>query len=347
MHIEATTCYSWYPPTSHLAFLQMIYDYYKPEPRKSTRKETPRSIIISFLNNSQYRQSRYAPLQALEQELVSEMESWKLPFSHLMPMIPPSCAMAEMSYHGHNPSVKKVIALFTFFMIYIDDMSSRRDPAPFASFQHLYHSNQPQLDPILDHFATFLRSFWDFYGAFSANAIVSSTLEFVNGCYLESLTAGMPVNQSATRFPYFLRSKTGVAQAYAFMIFPKTEHKELTQYIQVSLLITCAGQFPSELYPLQAIPDICYWIDIVNDVLSFHKEELAGETENYVHLRAALSGEQPIVVVRELANEALKAAEGIEAVLDSTQLEAWKTFKVGYISFHLSQERYRLSDLQI
>lgn len=224
-------------------------------------------------------------------------------------MIAPSCAMAEMSYHRHDPELKALISLFTFFMIYIDDKSSRSDPVPFAAFQQRYSLSMSQMDPVLDQFATFLRKIWTHYDPFSANAIVASSLEFVNGCYLENVTHGMAVNPHAERYPYFLRSKTGVAQAYAFLIFPWAQHPTPTTFIQ-------------------AIPSISYWIDITNDILSFYKEELACETANYVHLRAAVTHRKPLQVVRDLVEDALNAAAGIERTLQGDCLHAWLTFKV-------------------
>lgn len=234
-------------------------------------------------------------------------------------MIAPAAAMGEMSYHHHDYELKFLISLFTFFMIYIDDRSSRYDPAPFAAFQQNYALQRPQLDPVLDHFAGCLASMWNYYDPFTANAIVASALEFINGCYLESLTANMEVNPCADRYPYFLRSKTGVAQAYAFMIFPKAVH-------------------PSPRSFIQAAPSVSYWIDITNDILSFYKEELAHETANYVHLRAAVVKREPIQVVKDLVDEALSASRSIESTLKEDALAAWFTFKVSPFSCSFTSE---------
>jgi hypothetical protein len=117
-------------------------------------------------------------------------------------------------------------------MIYVDDKAAGEDPTPFSVFQQRYLASEKQLDPVLDQFAVHLRDMWKHYSAFSANAIVSSAFEFVNGCYLERLTEGMAINPNASRYPYFLRSKTGVAHAYAFLIFPSAQHPDVTSYIQ-------------------------------------------------------------------------------------------------------------------
>ena len=119
-------------------------------------------------------------------------------------------------------------------MIYIDDKAAREDPTPLSAFQQRYLASEEQVDPVMDQFALHLRDMWNHYPAFAANAIVSSAFEFVNGCYLERLTEGMTINPNASRYPYFLRSKTGVAQAYAFMIFPSAQHPDVTSYIQAA-----------------------------------------------------------------------------------------------------------------
>jgi len=67
-----------------------------------------------------------------------------------------------------------------------------------------------------------------------------------------------------------------------------------------------------------------------------------------VHLRALVTNRKdPLVVVNDLVVEAITSADGIGATLTDEAKEAWIRFKVGYITFHVSQERYRLSDLAL
>lgn len=70
-----------------------------------------------------------------------------------------------------------------------------------------------------------------------------------------------------------------------------------------------------------------------DDILSFYKEELAHETGNYVHLRAAVVGRKPTEVVYDLVEEALREKSNIEAVLkdDKAALGAWRSFMTGYV----------------
>ncbi len=49
--------------------------------------------------------------------------------------------------------------------------------------------------------------------------------------------------------------------------------------------------------------------------LSFYKEELAGETSNYVHLRAAAEQVSPWEVLRDLTEEVLDTARRIDKII--------------------------------
>ena len=53
--------------------------------------------------------------------------------------------------------------------------------------------------------------------------------------------------------------------------------------------------------------------------LSFYKEELAGETKNYIHIRAQTEGLPPIDVFRHLVQEVLNSARTIELTLSDDE----------------------------
>jgi len=85
---------------------------------------------------------------------------------------------------------------------------------------------------------------------------------------------------------------------------------------------------------------------IVYDILSFHKEELAGETVTYVHLlRATHHKESGLEVVNDLIEEAVNLSEQIDAILAGGAKEMWECWKSGYITYHLCDSRYKLSEL--
>ncbi|KAK7014362.1 isoprenoid synthase domain-containing protein [Favolaschia claudopus] len=240
-----------------------------------------------------------------------------------------SAAMAELSYHLHDFDTQLQIAKFTWFMIYIDDLASNM-PSVLQDFQMKLLRRETPDHPVLHYFAGHLLDMYNFWDGLAANGITTAALEFITGCALEIHTEirKIKLDSSSASWPYFLRARTGVAPAYAFMIF-RAVTSNMSQYIQV-------------------IPDVCLFIDLTNDVLSFYKEELAGETGNYIHNRAGVTGKPPTHVLAEVAAEALAAHDRVTVSLHACQsqgLDAWMTFVHGYLAFHLTQDRYKLKDL--
>ena len=86
----------------------------------------------------------------------------------------------------------------------------------------------------------------------------------------------------------------------------------------------------------------------MNDILSFYKEELAGETVNYVHLLQVVRRKESVLeVVHELIEEAVALSDEIDGILIGDAKELWECWKVGYITYHLCDSRYRLSELYL
>ncbi|EEB96786.1 hypothetical protein MPER_04018, partial [Moniliophthora perniciosa FA553] len=139
-------------------------------------------------------------------------------------------------------------------------------------------------------------------------------------------TGSMEVRGTAASWPDYLRSKTGVSAAYSFTIFSKHLHPQLSSYIQI-------------------MGDANRFIELTNDILSFYKENLAGETNNYISTRAFTRRKSTIQTHQELTEEAISTHERICATLEGPELEAWKIFVNGYLAFHVMQERYRLGEI--
>ena len=85
-----------------------------------------------------------------------------------------------------------------------------------------------------------------------------------------------------------------------------------------------------------------------SDVLSFYKEELAGENGNYISNEASQRGENKISVFRDLAHDVALCISRIVNVLEGNRdaQAAFQSFIGGYVSFHTSfDSRYHLDDL--
>jgi len=51
-------------------------------------------------------------------------------------------------------------------------------------------------------------------------------------------------------------------------------------------------------------------------LFSFYKEELAGETQNYVHLRAKYENKSPLCVLQDMSNEIVEACARVSRVVE-------------------------------
>lgn len=80
---------------------------------------------------------------------------------------------------------------------------------------------------------------------------------------------------------------------------------------------------------------------------SFYKEELGGDTRNYMHNRASSTGKPILAVVQEVNNEAIESARRVEAILKGRGKyeQSWNESVRGYMAMHTTNPRYKLKDL--
>ncbi|KAG6809168.1 hypothetical protein H0H92_001344 [Tricholoma furcatifolium] len=240
--------------------------------------------------------------------------------------------MAELAYPHHSYETQLLISRFTFLVLNIDDYGSKFTTS-LEKFQYSMLSSDRMREPILEAFRSHLCDIYGSWDPISANAIVSSAMEFITGCLLEnnSSVGAMKLSPTAQSWPYFLRQKTGVAATYAFMIFPQDSSYDISDFIQV-------------------IGDIMVFINLSNDVLSFYKEEMASETGTYIHNRAHVDGKSVIDALHDASRDAVAAYRRVSIALEEQSdaaFELWKAFVPGYLACHLREARYRLAELDL
>ncbi|KAG6807120.1 hypothetical protein H0H92_008698, partial [Tricholoma furcatifolium] len=83
----------------------------------------------------------------------------------------------------------------------------------------------------------------------------------------------------------------------------------------------------------RALGDMTFWIAAANDLFSFYKEELAGETATYIHTRAVAEGRSAFDVLASLKEELCAASRNIQQALgaDPKAVETWKMFEKGVV----------------
>ena len=80
--------------------------------------------------------------------------------------------------------------------------------------------------------------------------------------------------------------------------------------------------------------------------MSFYKEELAGETGNYMSDRARASGKPVEDTLQQVVRETIVIVERIRNILGQGPVrDAWESLASGWIAFHTHSSRYRLKDI--
>ncbi|KAF7367637.1 Terpenoid synthase [Mycena sanguinolenta] len=256
-------------------------------------------------------------MDELENAVMKEVRSWNVDDGQhgavFASLAAKAASIVEFCYHNHTFEVKVSIALYSWFFFYIDDIASEQS---LEDYQRRFLLGFPQEDPVLVHLNTTLGRMYNYWDPICANLIGCAALECLSGTLLENRPeiSKMAVRPGAISWPKYLRTMSGVGPGYSCAIFPKQTHRDISAYIQI-------------------LPDIGDYFCLANDVLSFYKEELAGETTNQVHLRADTTGKHPKRVLIEMVEEVRDLHIRITTTLEEQPeaLAAWKTFEYGYM----------------
>ncbi|KAM3416858.1 hypothetical protein BST61_g8448 [Cercospora zeina] len=238
---------------------------------------------------------------------------------------------AEM-YPDHPLSCQIYIATLTWLAFIIDDRNKDLS-VDLDLFQQRLFAGAPQSNPVLTGFAEVLAETHDHYDPLIANFINQSALAYVNANAMESRKEyqEMQPPRCAINWPYYFREKEGIPEAYTYFIFPKAQYPDITAF-------------------LPAVPDMMKFIALTNDILSFYKEEKAGETANYVHkVLFCYPGLTALEVLGGITITVSEAYQRILQILDCVEEEkyrrVWVAYCMGYCAMHLRNHRYQLVDV--
>ncbi|KAI0670030.1 isoprenoid synthase domain-containing protein [Trametes maxima] len=306
----------------------------QPSDTESLRLAETKHVIGDFITHLQHRTPHYTANPMLWEDATAVILSWNagLTEDFVKTLTDTGCTLANIAY-AHVPyEYQLIVALYTAYVTYIDDLGGR-DPNALGQFGHRFITREGlAADPVLERFMAFLQDMYRDtpYTFLNADIIVTSTLDGLVGRYIECTAKNMAIARGATRYSTYLRQKTGYGLAYAAFNFVK------------------GWRDPCDNIYLQLIPEIDQFACSLNDVLSFYKESLDGETDNYVHVRAGAEQKDPIAVLRELCDETLRVIDNIKALTTSDpQLNSiCCSFLTGFIEFHLQAKRYKLEDLR-
>ncbi|TDZ65209.1 Alpha-cuprenene synthase COP6 [Colletotrichum trifolii] len=240
-------------------------------------------------------------------------------------------AVAADMYPLHPPEIQIHIGLFTWFGFIIDDQNVEFGP-DLELFQSRFHSGEQQPSALLKSFASVLRSTIKYYDPVIANLIVLSALAFVNSNAIEVRPQYQKIalTPDTVNWPYYFRDKEGLPEVYTYFCF----------YRDMCPDISCF---------LPAAPEMGKFINLTNDILSFYKEEKAGEDRNYIHKQALVLNCSPMAILEAAIIESVASHRRSQAILEAWPVygQIWHAYVMGYVAMHLNTRRYHLSELAI
>ncbi|KAI0732213.1 Trichodiene synthase-domain-containing protein [Fomitopsis betulina] len=290
-----------------------------------------RDAVRSLIDGLHFNEFSASRDLKLESRVVERIRSWGADMLDLLrPYIPAATILTITCYaHIDDIDIKVQIVLFSSLVIAMDDPSVLSTPSVRDFHRRLCLGAAQDDSGVVGRLLEVLLGMWEFYPDFSSTSIFTSVSQFVNGCLLEQISGDSQLAGSSDAMPFiaYRRNMSGLAEAFAYFIWDKKRFPHVEAY-------------------MQAIPDICWYQNHANDVLSFYKEELAGETGNYMSDRARASGKSVQDTLQDVVDETIITVERIRNILGEGPVrDAWESFASGWIAFHTHSPRYRLKEL--
>lgn len=243
-----------------------------------------------------------------------------------------ACLITDLSYPLHSKEVKTVIARYTAYILEVDDMGDKfLDEV--RSFRRDMLLGKLQ-SPVLCSCRALLSELDRHYDQFCSDKITTAMINYFAATVLEfEMDEEFTALKTSPKSPQYFRLMSGSAEPYAFFIL-------------------CRDAFSPEavMLLLQAAPDLMDFINYANDLISFYKESIIStERHNYAYQRAITEGTSVHDVLRSLSTEVMETIVNIKSVCsaDPTLSKYMNAFIDGYLLFHLTARRYKISQLNI
>ncbi|KAG2159168.1 isoprenoid synthase domain-containing protein [Suillus bovinus] len=287
-----------------------------------------RQSVADFYQRCGLQYKNIALDEAWYSECTQEAINRGYPMDAILPYMPVGVAIMSNAYnHLQDRATKIWICLFTVACTCVDDIMIRaEDLVHLYCFNERFANCQPHLHPVMNMLDELMREVTCHYSAPVSNFIVTSSLDFMTSIILDNETEDMPISPQAPSYPEFSRMLSGLSVTYGLCIFPST--LPLREYVQ-------------------CIPDLSIVINHTNDILSYYKEELEGDSVNYLSLMAASRALTKQDALRDLIEKTVQAHHNVLEFLRPRPeaYNAYVRFFDGYIKFHATLKRYKLEEL--
>lgn len=171
---------------------------------------------------------------ALKKPFFSAVSDWSLSMTEeqLQRYATVGLTIAATAYRHTPHDVQLAIALYTFFVPIIDDEGILSYDV-IRQFPARLFDGSPQLHPVLVHLVDNLASMRQLFPVYSATVITADTIAFVNAEMQVRDDGEVDIRRDvSTEYVDYIRLKTGLGEAYAAFIWPRSMFPEIKRYIQ-------------------------------------------------------------------------------------------------------------------
>ncbi|UNI25016.1 hypothetical protein JDV02_010724 [Purpureocillium takamizusanense] len=294
-------------------------------------------VINSFLREISFTPPHGGPDLDLVSAVRNRMESQGVSPATLAVVrqcIETGARISSKTYSYLSPAMQEIIATYAAYVISIDDLTAEIT-SDLESYTAALMCGKMQRHTLLQGFTNHLSDQCEIFGPFGGDMIVKGSLEFLSSAVVETReTEPMFLPEGASDYLVYFRAKTGVAEPFAFFCFPEDVYPEAT----------CLETYS------KAIPSIMLILGYVNDVFSFYKEEASpGDAAGFIRSYSKFYNISLIQSLRRITNETLRVVQQLRDICvgHGRLSEHMERFVQGYIWYHLTSSRYKLSELDI
>ncbi|EJD37094.1 terpenoid synthase [Auricularia subglabra TFB-10046 SS5] len=242
------------------------------------------------------------------------------------PYLEANASIAQISYaHLHNTETKVWVALHTAFGCAIEDTYTTVPEDAVSGFVRRMLGGERQPYANLEKVAQHIREVSQHADELRAGLVTTSIFNGKIDLQVDRLMLERGVPRAAERFVEWCGLMSGQCEAFGMFVFPP--------------------DVPFHAFA-PALPDMMIVMRNVNDVLSFYKEEKAGDAANQISLLAETRQISKLDALDMVTDDALEAHERSCNTLTADAQKAWIAFMRGYVAFHWASERYRLKEMK-
>ena len=242
--------------------------------------------------------------------------------------------ITTLTYSFLSPAAQEAIATYASYVISIDDLITELSKE-LETYTATLTLGRKHRHTLLQGLTNHLGDQCRIFGPFGGDMIVKGTIEFLSSAVIEARqTEGLFLPKDAGEYLNFFRAKTGVAEPFAFFCFPEDTYPE-TAYLDTYV---------------KAVPSIMLFLGYVNDILSFYKEEASPtDSAGFIHSHSKLHTISLAQSLRQITRETVQVVHQLRNICSEDHLlsQHMDKFIQGYIWYHLSCSRYKLSELNI